>query len=108
MPPRRLEAEEKPRCEFTPKEKGRITREFYAELKESDRMSAHYAATKRGHKVTMHWNPLATDKPICWSVCINRKLVCGNSGTLFDALDCIAQKISNKEYDKRLAAIGDE
>lgn len=101
MARKQLEAEA-PRCEFSPKEKGAITRKFLAELKESDRLSAHYRASKHGHKLYLDYNPLATEKPICWSVCVNRRWVSGNAVTVFDALDYIAQKISNKELDKRL------
>lgn len=96
--------ESAPRVEFTPKEKGSITRKFHAELKETNKAKAHYAASKRGHKFTLDYNPLAESKRICWSVCVNRRWVSGNSGTLFDALESIAQKIANKELDKRLAA----
>lgn len=108
MAKQRLEADNTPRCEFTPKEKGSITRKFYAELKETDKAKAHHAASKRGHRFTLDYNPLATENRICWSVCVNRRWVSGNSGTLFDALECIAQKIANKELDKRLAAEEEE
>ena len=109
MSRQRLEAaEEAPRCEFTPKERSSVTRKFHAELQASDRMSAHYEASKKGHKFTITYNPLATLNPICWSVCINRKWVSGNSPTVFDALECIAQKIAHKELDKRLAAMEEE
>jgi hypothetical protein len=101
-------SEDTPRIEFTPKERGSITRKFHEQLTATARASAHFSASKRGHKYKLDYNPLAKDAPICWSVCVNRHWVCGNSSTVFDALECIAHKIAHKELDKRLAAMENE
>lgn len=104
---RQKHTEEKPRCEFTPKERGSITRKFMALLKDSDKTEAHIAASKRGHRYTVDYNPLAVNQPICWSVCVNRHWVSGNSPSVFDALESIAQKIANKELDRRMETMRD-
>ena len=48
---------------------------------------------------------------LAWGVCINRRWIQDTTSTVFDAVQCIEQKVNNKEWDARvekLAAMEEE
>ena len=91
----------KPRFEFSPRDKSKITLAFYHDVKASDRKEAHYEGTKLGYKFKLDWNALAVENPILWHVCLYRRWVSGNATDVYHALDAIGYKINNKELDRR-------
>ncbi len=101
MPRKRTDEEEARKVPFSPREVGRITREFYADVQRLFKQGGQYNGSKLGHQFELRYNP--AKKTVWWRVCIDRRWIEDTDSDVFHALCSIGNKIDNKAFDKRLS-----
>lgn len=104
--PRKKREEEPCKDPFTPREIGRIIKEFLGEVRRLNRQGGQYNGWKMGQQFELRYNPVKKD--VWWRVCIDRHWTEGSANDVFHALNALGGKIANKALDRRLDRLAEE